>query len=194
MHATYPDLQLYIAGEWRKASDGRTRAVVNPADDSVLGQLPMASAADLDDALEAAQRGFESWRAVPPIQRAAILQRGAQLLRERGDDIARRGCPRLASGKIAPSAGLGTRPAGVRLPSIAAARRRVLLRPPPLGPAGCGARFAGPRIAPAACARFLKQQSIPQVLAVAAVSEDQFFHLMDRALEPMEGKGRPPAA
>lgn len=34
---------------------------------------------------------------------------------------------------------------------------------------------------------FLKQQPISEVLTVAAVSENQFFHLMDRALEPMEG-------
>jgi succinate-semialdehyde dehydrogenase / glutarate-semialdehyde dehydrogenase len=92
MTPTYPEPRLHIAGEWTQASDGRTRPVVNPADDGVLGQLPVASAADLDRALAAAQAGFEKWRAVPPIQRAAIIQRGAQLLRERGDEITRIAC------------------------------------------------------------------------------------------------------
>lgn len=92
MFTVYPQLRLYIDGVWSPASDGRTRPVINPADDEILGHLPMASAADLDHALTASQKGFELWRALPPIKRAEIIIRAAQLLRERGDDITRIAC------------------------------------------------------------------------------------------------------
>ncbi|MGF6303785.1 MULTISPECIES: NAD-dependent succinate-semialdehyde dehydrogenase [Paraburkholderia] len=87
MTLAYPAPRLYIDGEWTLASDGRTRPVINPADDSVLGALPIASDADIDRALASAQNGFEAWRGVPPIKRAEIINRAAQLLRERCDEI-----------------------------------------------------------------------------------------------------------
>jgi succinate-semialdehyde dehydrogenase/glutarate-semialdehyde dehydrogenase len=54
--AAYPELELYIGGEWRTASGA---PVVNPADESVLGTVPHASRTDLDDALAAAEQGFQ---------------------------------------------------------------------------------------------------------------------------------------
>lgn len=92
MTNNYPELQLYIDGEWTKGTGSRTRPVVNPADGSVLGELPEASADDLDRVLAAAQRGFELWRNVAPIKRAEIINRGAALLRERTDEITRIAC------------------------------------------------------------------------------------------------------
>ena len=56
--ANYPNLQLFIDGEW-KSRDGQP--VLNPADDSVLGTVPHATRADLDAALEAAEKGFKVW-------------------------------------------------------------------------------------------------------------------------------------
>jgi succinate-semialdehyde dehydrogenase/glutarate-semialdehyde dehydrogenase len=87
MSAQYPKLQLFIGGEW--VSEGRsTMPVVNPATEEVLGQLPLATTADLDRALEAAAKGFKSWRAVAPQERGKILKRAADLLRERSEQIA----------------------------------------------------------------------------------------------------------
>jgi succinate-semialdehyde dehydrogenase/glutarate-semialdehyde dehydrogenase len=63
----YPDLKLYVAGEWRRA-DGQP--VINPADESVLGTVPHATRADLDDALAAAERGFKVWSRTSPAKRA----------------------------------------------------------------------------------------------------------------------------
>ena len=47
---SYPELKLYVGGEWR-SRDGAP--VVNPADESILGTVPHATKADLDDALTA---------------------------------------------------------------------------------------------------------------------------------------------
>ena len=52
---TYPDLKLYIGGAWRKTAE--EQPVINPADESVIGAVPLASQSDLDDALTAAAEG-----------------------------------------------------------------------------------------------------------------------------------------
>jgi succinate-semialdehyde dehydrogenase / glutarate-semialdehyde dehydrogenase len=83
--ANYPKLQLCIAGEWRSRPG---QPVLNPLDDSVLGELPHATRADLDDALAAAEAGHRAWRRTAPAKRAEIMQGAARLLRERADDIA----------------------------------------------------------------------------------------------------------
>jgi succinate-semialdehyde dehydrogenase/glutarate-semialdehyde dehydrogenase len=89
MATSYPELKLFIGGQWL-AADGRVvQPVLNPATEAVLGQLPHASKADLDRALEAAQRSFPAWRAKPPHERGRILRRAAELLRERTEAIAR---------------------------------------------------------------------------------------------------------
>ncbi|MBB3348191.1 NAD-dependent succinate-semialdehyde dehydrogenase [Sphingomonas sp. BK069] len=81
-------LGLYIAGEW--ITDGRdTQEVLNPADGRAVGHVPLATAADLDRALEAAERGFRAWRSTAPQERAAVLSRTAALVRERADSLAR---------------------------------------------------------------------------------------------------------
>ena len=54
----YPNVQLHIAGEWRDARSGKTIPVINPATEEVIGQVAHAEQADLDEALEAAERGF----------------------------------------------------------------------------------------------------------------------------------------
>jgi succinate-semialdehyde dehydrogenase / glutarate-semialdehyde dehydrogenase len=89
MAAPYPtDLQFYIAGRWRSGEGRDTHAVINPATGVTLAQLPLATAGDLDEALEAAERGFKSWRAVDVNTRGAILHKVAELIRERTDTIA----------------------------------------------------------------------------------------------------------
>ena len=80
---------LLIDGEWLKGEGRRTLPVINPATEEVLGQLPLASPADLDRALEAAQRAWPAWRAMAPVQRGRILRRAAEILRSRVEEIAR---------------------------------------------------------------------------------------------------------
>lgn len=86
---SYPDTRLYIDGQWCDAADGRTMAVFNPATGKEIGRLAHAGIADLDRALAATQKGFEVWRNTPAAQRAALMHKAAQLLRERADTTAR---------------------------------------------------------------------------------------------------------
>lgn len=86
---TYPPLHMVIDGE-RVARAGReTFTVVNPATGEPIGELPIATTADLDRALEAAQRGFRRWRNSTPQERAEVLNGAARLMVERADELAR---------------------------------------------------------------------------------------------------------
>ncbi len=84
--STYPELHLYIGGEWRKTVDDLP--VVNPATEQEIGRLPHADIADLDDALAAAQEGFRVWSRTAPRDRADIILRASALMRERQEEIA----------------------------------------------------------------------------------------------------------
>jgi succinate-semialdehyde dehydrogenase / glutarate-semialdehyde dehydrogenase len=82
------DLKLYINGQWR-GGDGRdTHPVINPATGQIIGALPLATSADLEEALEASAKGFEQWRKTDVEERGAILRRAGALIRERADAIA----------------------------------------------------------------------------------------------------------
>jgi len=85
----YPAPALYIDGRWLDTGSAGSRPVVNPADESVLGTLPLAGDAELDLAVAAARRGFEAWRKVPAHARWETITRATRLLRERADAIAR---------------------------------------------------------------------------------------------------------
>lgn len=82
----YPDLQLYIGGQWRSSAD--TLPVLNPADECEIARLPVAGRSDLDAALDAASGGFQVWRNTPPARRAEIILKAATLMRERIEEIA----------------------------------------------------------------------------------------------------------
>ena len=86
--AAYPDLYLHIAGERVAGGGRRTFAVLNPSTGEKIGDLPLADAADLDRALEAAAKGFKTWRDSTPQQRAAVLNGASHLLHERADTLA----------------------------------------------------------------------------------------------------------
>jgi succinate-semialdehyde dehydrogenase / glutarate-semialdehyde dehydrogenase len=94
----YPQLYMIIDGEKVSAGSRRTHKIINPATGDTLGELPLADAADLDRALEVAQRGFHIWRAATAQQRAAVLQGAAQLMLERKETLAR--IATLEQGKI----------------------------------------------------------------------------------------------
>jgi acyl-CoA reductase-like NAD-dependent aldehyde dehydrogenase len=81
-------LALHIDGERLGPSGRTTHTVVNPATGEALGQLPLATPADLDRALETAARGFRIWRARTSDERGNVLAGAARLLRERIEKIA----------------------------------------------------------------------------------------------------------
>ncbi|MGP1275631.1 MAG: aldehyde dehydrogenase family protein, partial [Caulobacterales bacterium] len=83
----YPAPSLFIAGKWRGASDGNTIPVLNPATGETIADLPVATQADLDEALAAARAGFEVWRKTSAYDRAKVLRAAAALMRERARHI-----------------------------------------------------------------------------------------------------------
>ncbi|USJ27975.1 NAD-dependent succinate-semialdehyde dehydrogenase [Ensifer adhaerens] len=86
---TYPNTRLYIGGEWRDASDGRTLDVVNPVSGEVIGQVAHASKIDLEHAVDAVAEGFRKWSAISAFERYKIIRKAASLLRDRLEEAAR---------------------------------------------------------------------------------------------------------
>ena len=85
--ADHPACTLLIAGE-ALTGDGRDAAdIFDPATGETIGSVPHATNDDLDRALEAAQRGFKTWRDTSADQRTAILLKAAGLIRERAPAI-----------------------------------------------------------------------------------------------------------
>lgn len=88
MSSDYIPLYQWIDGRKLSGEGRETSNVLNPFDGSVLGAMPHATAADLQAALESAQRSFKIWRAVPAWERAAVILKATALLRERIDHLA----------------------------------------------------------------------------------------------------------
>ena len=86
--AEYPT-RMFIDGSWCDALDGQTLAVINPADESVLAEVAYGTRTEADRAIAAAERAFPAWRALSAYDRAKVLKKTADLMRERADAIAR---------------------------------------------------------------------------------------------------------
>lgn len=82
------DLQLFVDGAWRSGEGRDERPVFNPVTAGEIAALPVASAADLDEALSAAERGWPKWRAKSPDDRATHMHAVASIIRERVNEIA----------------------------------------------------------------------------------------------------------
>jgi succinate-semialdehyde dehydrogenase/glutarate-semialdehyde dehydrogenase len=187
---SYPELHLLIDGERLGAAGRRISPVINPATGETLGQLPLATSADLDRALEATKKAWPVWRALGPQVRGKILRKAADLLRERGE-----ACARLATqemGKTLPETRVelavsaeifdwyaeeGRRAYGRVLPQRVAGMRMTVVKEPvgPVAgfapwnfPLGNPARKLGSALA-AGCSVILKpaEESPASALAVA---------------------------
>lgn len=85
---SYSTPYLWIDGERLYASGRDTKPVVNPSTEEVLAPLPLASAADLDRAVGAAERGFKEWRNTSAYERSKVMRCAADILRGRTEHIA----------------------------------------------------------------------------------------------------------
>jgi succinate-semialdehyde dehydrogenase/glutarate-semialdehyde dehydrogenase len=81
--------QMYIDGQWSAARDGATLAVINPADESTVAEVARGGRGDAERAIEAAARAMPAWRAASAYERARVLKKTAELIRERADTMAR---------------------------------------------------------------------------------------------------------
>ncbi len=84
----YPELGLYIDGQWRCGGGRVSEPVINPATEEVLADLWHAGSEDQADALASSERAFRAWRRVSAYDRAKVLRRAAENVRARRDAIA----------------------------------------------------------------------------------------------------------
>lgn len=77
----------FIDGEWVPSATGRFRDNLNPATGEVLGQVTQSDEGDLDRAVAAAVAAQQKWRLVPAPERAEVLYRAGQLLKERKEEL-----------------------------------------------------------------------------------------------------------
>ncbi|WP_068635072.1 CoA-acylating methylmalonate-semialdehyde dehydrogenase [Thauera butanivorans] len=86
--STIPTVKLLINGEFVESRTTEWRDVVNPATQQVLARVPMATAEEVDAAVAAARKAFESWRKTPIGARARIFLKYQQLIRENMKEVA----------------------------------------------------------------------------------------------------------
>ena len=169
--------QCLIDGEWVGADDGAINDVTNPADDSVIGQVPRLGKAETLRAIEGAERAMLDWRRKSAKERALLLRRWHDLMLEHQEDLAalmtaEQGKPLGESrGEIGFAASFlewfaeeGRRTYGEVIPSPMGDRRLMVVKQP-VGvcaaitpwnfPAAMIARKAGPALA-AGCAIVIK--------------------------------------
>jgi betaine-aldehyde dehydrogenase/aminobutyraldehyde dehydrogenase len=78
----------HVGGEAVDAVEGATREVLNPATDSVIGRVPEGTQADVDRAVEAAQKAFPAWRDATPGARAKVLLDLADVVEQNAEELA----------------------------------------------------------------------------------------------------------
>src|SRR5882672_2156631 len=82
-------LTNFINGQWTDSPSTEVRDVVNPATGETLAQVPLAEAAEVNEAVEAAAAAFPEWRRTPPEDRIQPLFKLKMLLEDHLDEIAR---------------------------------------------------------------------------------------------------------
>jgi len=92
--------QMYINGEWTDAQDGATFTSTNPATGQSWAEVPEATEADVNRAVEAAHRAFKEgpWSSLTPTARGKMLRRLADILAQHSEDLGR--CETVDTGKL----------------------------------------------------------------------------------------------
>ncbi len=85
----YSKFGQFIDGKWQQAEKKETYDVINPANEEVIGKASKATSVDVDKALKSAEKGLKVWRNTPPWQRAYIIRKIADLMREKKDVLAK---------------------------------------------------------------------------------------------------------
>jgi succinate-semialdehyde dehydrogenase/glutarate-semialdehyde dehydrogenase len=187
--------KLFIGGEWRDASGGRTLEVIDPATEEPICEVADATPEDAMAALDAAVASRAEWAATPPNDRAGILWKAFELMTERADELAtlmtlEMGKPVAESkAEIVYAADFFRWYSGEALridgnyKQFANGTSRVLVMKQPVGPAlmitpwnfpmAMGTRKVGPAIA-AGCTSVVKpaQQTPLSMLAMAQILEE----------------------
>ena len=80
--------KLYINGEWREAADGATIKTYNPSNGELLAEIADATNSDVDEAIAAAREAFKTWGKTTPAERAAVLNKIADIIDENAELLA----------------------------------------------------------------------------------------------------------
>jgi succinate-semialdehyde dehydrogenase/glutarate-semialdehyde dehydrogenase len=140
---TGKDEQLLIGGRWVGAENDERFDVTNPATGEVVGTVPNGTESDVTAAIDAAADALDGWKSLPAIERARILRRSADVIRERKEEIAavmtaEQGKPLAeATGEVDYAAGFfewfageAERVYGQLVPATNAANRVLVMRQP----------------------------------------------------------------
>lgn len=156
----YPKLGQLIAGEMRYDGGRTGMEVIDPTTGLVLGEVPMATESDVDEALADASEGFAIWRNTSAFERSKLMRKVADRLREEAESLAELLVLELgkpwneALGEVEVAAGMwewaaeeGRRAYGRVIPSREAnARQMVLVEP--VGPVAAFVTWNGPLVTP----------------------------------------------
>ena len=81
--------QQFIGGEWVDSADGQTLAVENPANGEVIAHVQASSPEDVDRAVKAAEKAFQTWQHTTPAERSTSLLKLADAIEARADELGR---------------------------------------------------------------------------------------------------------
>ena len=83
----YSKFGQFIDGKWQQSQNNETYDVINPATEEVIGKASKAGEEDVNKALKSAEKGLEVWRNTPPWERAKIIRKIADLMREKKETL-----------------------------------------------------------------------------------------------------------
>ena len=104
--------QFYIDGKWVSPTEARDWEVINPSTEDPIATISLGVAADVDKAVAAAKKAFESYSQTTVQERVALLQRVIEIYKAKSEEMAETislemGCPLSLSRAAQAAAGLG---------------------------------------------------------------------------------------
>ncbi len=88
MSVTVQQFKNFVGGEWVDAAEGGTAEILNPATGETIAEVPDGTQADVDRAVEAAEKAFPAWRESTPAERAEVLLKLADVIDEHTEELA----------------------------------------------------------------------------------------------------------
>jgi aldehyde dehydrogenase (NAD+) len=187
--------KFYVDGEWVDAAEGRDFSVINPASEETIAVIALGSGADVDKAVSAARRAFESYSETTVEARLALLRRIIEVYKAKSEEMAQAistemGAPITLSRKAQVPAGLGHLLEAVRVLEqfkFEELKGSTLMRKEPIGVCGLITPWNWPmnqivcKVAPAlaaGCTMVLKPSEL------APLSAYLFAQILDQAGVP----------
>jgi|TARA_B110000211_G_scaffold230618_1_gene290453 succinate-semialdehyde dehydrogenase/glutarate-semialdehyde dehydrogenase len=85
----YKKFGQFIDGKWQQSSGGETYDVINPATEEIIGKASKANTSDIQKALISADKGLKIWKETSPWERAKIIRKISDLIRQRVDVLSK---------------------------------------------------------------------------------------------------------